>query len=106
MLSDSNDSNSALLLLPFVLNHTGFVFFTSVGKDSKDCKDRKDKKKGKDHHKGHKGEGGKKRHRSSHSRKSDKTLPPPHMEEWLDKAFLAELESYDQWHGQVCSATG
>ncbi len=53
MLSDSNNSNDALLLPPFVLNHMGFAFFTSVGKDSKDRKDRKDKKKGKDHHKGH-----------------------------------------------------
>ncbi len=58
MLFDCNDSNDALLLPPFVLNHMGFPFFTSVGKDSKDRKDRKEnKKKGKDHHKGHKGEG-------------------------------------------------
>ncbi len=49
MLCDSND---ALLLPPFVLNHTGFPFFTSVGKDRKE-----NKKKAKDHHKGHKDEG-------------------------------------------------
>ena len=104
MLSDSNDSNDVLLLPPFVLNHTGFPFFTSVGKDRKDRKE--NKKKGKDHHKGHKGEGGKKRHHSSCSRKSDDTLPPPRTEEWMDEVFLAELESYDQRHAQVCSATG
>ena len=98
MLSDSND---ALLLPPFVLNHTVFPFFTPVGKDRKECKG--DKKKGKkDCHKGTKAEGGKKRHCSSRSRKSDDTLPPPHTEEWMDEAFLAELESYDQRHTRVC----
>ncbi len=106
MLSDSND---ALLLPPFVLNHTGFPFCTSVGKDRKESKKKVKKEgKGKDRHKGHKveeGKEGKKRH-CSRSTKSNNTLPLPLTEEWMDEVFLAELESYDQRHTRVCIMCG
>ncbi len=106
MLSDSND---ALLLPPFVLNHMGFPFCTSVGKDHKESKKKVKKEgKGKDCHKGHKveeGKEGKKWHHSC-STKSDNTLLPLCTEEWMDEAFLAELESYDQQHTWVCIMCG